>query len=82
MHDAHKPADVAWMKSDARLVHDEKRVHERRAQARRQINALRFAATEGARGAIEREITDADLAKIIESRADFAAQHFCGRIAR
>ena len=82
MHHAHKPADVARMKSDAGLVHDEKRIHKRRAQARRQINALHLATAEGAGGAIKREITDAHFAKIIEPRANFAAQHFRGRVVR
>ena len=58
VHDAHQPADVARMEADARLVHDEERVDERRAETGRQIDALHFAAAQRAGGAIEREITE------------------------
>ena len=44
VHDANEPADIARMQPDARFVHDEKRVNERRAETRREIDALHFAA--------------------------------------
>ena len=82
VHHAHEPPDVARMQSDAGFVHDEKCVHERCAEACREIDALHFAAAERASRTIEREIADADLAKIIESRADFVAQHLGSAVIR
>ena len=82
VHHAHEPADIARMQADARLVHDEQRVHERRAETGREIHALHFAAAERARGAIEREIAEPDLAEITQSRDDFVAQHCRGRVVR
>ena len=70
------------MQSNARLVHYKQRVHERRAEAGRQIHALHFAAAQRARGTIKREITDADFAKIIQPRTNFVAQHVRGRVVR
>src|SRR6202011_4617248 len=52
VHDTHEPADVARMQTDARLVHDEERVDERRAETGGQIDALHLAAAQGARGTI------------------------------
>ena len=46
MHDPHEPANVPRMESDARLVHDEERVHEGRAKTGGKIYALHFAAAE------------------------------------
>ena len=82
VHDAHQPANIAWMQTDARLVHDKERVNKGRAETGSEINALHFAAAQSAGGTVEREITDADLAQIIQSRANFIAQHPCSRIAR
>ena len=65
VHHAHQPADVARMQADARLVHDEERVDERGAETGREVDALHFAAAQGAGGAVEREIADADFAEII-----------------
>ncbi len=64
MDHADQAPDIARMQADARLIHDEKRVHERGAQAGGEIDALHFAATQGASGAIEREIAKADFAEI------------------
>ena len=69
VHDADQPADIARVQADARLVHDEERVHERRAEAGREIHSLHFAAAQRARGAIEREIAEADFAEITQARA-------------
>ena len=80
VHDAHEPADIAWMQANGWFVHDKERVDERSAEARGQIHALDFAAAERARGAIEREITNTDFAEITQTRADFAAQHVGSRI--
>ena len=82
VHHANQPADIARMQTDARFVHDEERVHQRRAETGREIHALHFAAAQRARGAIEREITEPDFAEIIEPRDDFVAQHLRGRVVR
>ena len=70
MHDANQAADIARMQADARLVHHEERVHERGAEAGREIDALDFAAAQGARRAIEGEIAEADFAEIGQARDD------------
>src|SRR3979411_258012 len=82
MHDSEAPADIAWMQTNRRFVHDEESVDERRAETRRQIHALHFAAAERTRGTIECEITDADFAEITQARTNFVAQHVGGRIGR
>ena len=82
MHHAHQLADIARVQSDARFVHDKKRVHERRPQTSGQINALHFPAAQCARRAIECEVTNTDFAEIIQSRTDFVPQHSRGRIVR
>ena len=74
-HHADEPARVARVQADARLVEDEERVHERRAEARREIHTLDFAAAERARGAVEREVAEADFEKEAEAGADFAEKH-------
>ena len=74
-HHADEPARVARVQADARLVEDEERVHERRAEARREIHTLDFAAAERARGAVEREIAEADFEQEAEAGADFAEKH-------
>ena len=86
VHHAHEPADVARMQTDARLVHDEKRVHERRAETGREVHALHFAAAQCAGGAIEREIAEADFAqdnaaaRTISSRNIAAVESLGGRV--
>ena len=82
VHHADEPADVARMQADARLVEDEERVHQRRAEAGREIHALHFAAAERARGAIEREIAEADFAEIAQPRDDLVAQHLRRGVVR
>ena len=82
VHDPDEPANIARVEADARFVHDEERVDERRAETGCEIDALHFAAAQGAGGAIEREITDADLAEIPKARADLGPQHPGGRVVR
>ncbi len=82
MHDPHEPAHVARVQADARFIHDKERVDQRRAQTRRQVYPLHFAATQRARRAIQREITNADLAQIIQARPDFVPQQLSCLIAR
>jgi hypothetical protein len=74
--DADEPVDVARMQADARLVEDEERVDERRAEAGGEVDALHFAAGERARGAVEGEVAEADLLQVAE-----AGQHrFVGEV--
>ena len=79
LHHADELAHVARMQADARLVEDEERVDERIAEAGGEIDALDFAAAERARGAVEREIAEADFEQIGEPREDAVAQ-LLGRI--
>ena len=79
LHHADELAHVARMQADARLVEDEERVDQRIAEARGEIDALDFAAAERARGAVEREVAEADLEQIGEPREDAVAQ-LLGRI--
>src|SRR5215831_46509 len=71
MHHAHQLPDIARVQSNAWFVHDKQRVYQRRAKAGSEVHALDFAAAQRARRSIEREITHADLAEIIQARADF-----------
>ena len=73
---------VARVQSDGRLVEHVERVDEPRAERVGEADALRFAAGERARGAIEREIVEADVAeeadaipRLLEDvRGDFAIE--------
>src|SRR5207248_8234578 len=82
VHHSHEPPNVARMQSDARFIHDEERVYKRCAEAGGEIDPLHFAAAQRPSGTIERKITHADFTEITESRANFVAQHFRGRIGR
>ena len=73
-HHADELAHVARVKADTRLVEDEEGVDERIAEARGEIDALDFAAAERARGAVEREIAEADFEQIGEPREDAVAE--------
>jgi len=55
------------VQADGRLVEDEERSRERRAEGRRQPRALRLAARQRARLAVEREVSDADGVEIPEA---------------
>src|SRR5215831_1024980 len=82
MHHAHQLTDIARVQSNAWFVHHKKRVCQRSAEARGEIYALHFAAAQCPRGPVEREVTDADFAEIIEARANFIAQHLCCFVVR
>ncbi len=62
-HIDHAP-HVARMQADRRLIQHKQRVDQRRAERRRQIDALHFAAGQRARLAIEREVTQAHIQQI------------------
>src|SRR5439155_11483247 len=70
VHDADEPADIAGVQADTWLVHDKQRIDQSCAQAGGEVHTLNFATAECAGGAIKREITKADLAEVIEARAD------------
>ena len=70
VHDVHQPAGVARMQPDGRLIHDEKRIHQRGAEAGREIHALDLAAGQRAGRAIERQIPESDLVQIPQPGED------------
>ena len=63
------------MQTNTWFVHDEKRIDQRRPQARGQIHTLHFTAAQRARRTIERQISDSNVAEIVQSRANLVAQH-------
>ena len=80
VHHSDEAADIARMEADTWFVHDKKRIDERCAQTGRKIHPLHFATAQRAGRAIKRQITDADFAQIIQTRANFVAQHFRSRV--
>ena len=60
LHHADDALHVARMQPDRRLIQHEQRVDQRRAERRRQIDPLHFAAGQRARLAVERQIAEAD----------------------
>ena len=82
IHHSNKPADVARMQADTRLVHYEQRVHERSAETGREIDALHFAAAQRSGRTIQRQVTNADLAEIIQTPANLTPQHLRGPVVR
>jgi hypothetical protein len=56
-----QPLVVALVQPDGRLVEDVKHAHQRAADLRGQANALRFAARQGRRRAVERQVVHADV---------------------
>ena len=61
---------VALVQADARLVEDVEHAHQARADLRRQADALRLAAGERVRRAVEREVVQADVDEEAEPRLD------------
>ena len=74
VHHLRHALHVARMQADRRLIEHEQRVHQRRAQRRRQVDPLDLAARQRARLAIEREIAESHFAQIGEARAHLAQQ--------
>src|SRR5438552_3760909 len=74
MEDADETVDVAWVEADAGLIEDVKGVDERRAERGGEVDPLDFAAAEGARLPVEREIAEANVHEVPEARADLAKQ--------
>ena len=80
-HDAEELVEVARVEAHAGLVHDEEGVDEGGAEAGGQVDALDFAAGERAGGAVERQVTEADLAEIGEPRGDLVEEQLRGVVA-
>ena len=63
-------AVVALVQADAGLVEDVEHADERRADLRGEADALRLAAGERGRGALQREVADADVVQEAQALAD------------
>src|SRR5580704_6102233 len=59
------------MQADGRLVEHVERANKVRAEGRRQLDALGFAAGERGGEAVEREVVEANLVEKLQARADF-----------
>ena len=68
--DAEQPVDVARVQPNRGLVEDKEGVDQRSAEAGGEVDPLDFAAGKGARGAVERQVTEADLLEVAEPRDD------------
>ena len=62
------------MQTDARLVEDVERAHERTAQRGGQLDALAFAAAERVGGAVEGEVVQTDVEEELQTGVDFGEQ--------
>ena len=82
LHDAEQAADVTRVEADARLVHDEERVHKRRTEACGEVDPHDLPAREGAGGTVEREIPESDRIEISESGNDLTEKHHRALIPR
>ena len=71
LEDFDEAVGVARMQADAGLIEHEERVHQTRAEAGREVDPGGFAAGQGARGAVEREIAEADFHQVAEPSTDF-----------
>ena len=69
--DADQPAGVARVQSDGGLVQNVAGAHQARSQASGQLDALRFAARERGRQAVQRQIVEADVVQEFQALADF-----------
>ena len=72
--DADEAVDVARVEADGGLVEHEQRADEVRAERGRERDALRLAAGERARGAVERQVAGAGLFEAAQARED-AVEH-------
>ena len=82
VHHLHHAVHVARMQPDRRFVEHEQRVHERRAERGREVDALHFAAREGAALPVEGQVAQADIDEEGEPRTLFVEQHFSGFVER
>ncbi len=65
---------VARVQADRRLVEHVERVHQRRAERGRQVDALRFAARQRRRQPVQREVVEADVGEELQAPRDLG-QH-------
>ena len=65
---------VARVQADAGLVEHEQRVHQRGAQRRGEVDALHLAAREGAALPVQREVANAHVAQVLQTRGNFGVQ--------
>ena len=72
LEDADEPPDVAGMQPDARLVQDEKRVHQGRPQRRGQVDPLHLPAAQRPGLAVQREVAEAHVHQVADAGADLA----------
>ncbi len=70
------------MQSDGRLIEHEERVHERRSERRREVDALHLSARERPRLAVEREVSEPHLLQVAQARADLGEQQLGGFVER
>ena len=80
VHDADDAFNVARMQSDRRFIEHEQRIDQRCAERRGEVDALHFAAGQGARLAVEVQISEADIGQIFEARANLPQQQIGGFI--
>ena len=73
LQDGDQPLVVARMQADRRLVEHVERVHQRRPERRRQVDALRLAARQRRRQAIERQVVEADVGQEARAAAESRA---------
>ncbi len=73
---------IARVQTDRRFVEHEHRVDERGAERGGEVDALHFAAGERARLAIERQVADADIAQVLQARADLVVEQLQRIVAR
>jgi hypothetical protein len=77
LQDIDEPPVVARMQADGRLVQYIECPDERRAERRREVDALRFAARQRGREPIERQVVEPDVVEKRQAAPDFA-QHLVG----
>ena len=80
VHDADKAVDVAGVEADGGLVEDEKGAGEGGSEAGGEIDALDLAAGEGAGGAVEGEVAEADLVEVAEAGGNFREDELEGGV--
>src|SRR5690606_5675102 len=81
VHDANEALDVAGVEADGRLIENEQRVRQRRAEATGEVDPLDLPAGEGACGAVEGEVTEADLVEVSEAGDDLVQDEVDGGVA-
>ena len=73
VQDLDQPVGVAAVQSDGRLVQHVERSHQTRAQRRRQLNALRFAAGKRRSQPVQRQIFQAHIVQELQALANLLA---------